>query len=130
MDDTKPEGNDVKPETGDNAPINVKIKDSQGEVHFRVKMNTKFGSTPTTAPTDPTDPTAPAERPSDRAAGRPSESERRALPLIPACVRPSPLSASRAPPAEVFDAYSDKRSVDLTGWRFFIDGQRCASASG
>ena len=43
MDDTKPE--DTKPETGDNAPINVKIKDSQGEVHFRVKMNTKFGST-------------------------------------------------------------------------------------
>ena len=42
--DAKPEANDVKPE-GDSAPINVKIKDSQGEVHFRVRMNTKFDRT-------------------------------------------------------------------------------------
>ena len=49
MDETKTtagtsagEAGDAKPEGGDNAPINIKIKDSQGEVHFRVKMNTKF----------------------------------------------------------------------------------------
>ena len=43
MDETKPSGaaSEAKPE-GDNSPINIKIKDSQGEVHFRVKMNTKF----------------------------------------------------------------------------------------
>ena len=25
---------------------------------------------------------------------------------------------------QVFDAYSEKRSIDLNGWRFFFDGQR------
>ena len=39
MDETKPEENK---EGGENQPINIKIKDSQGEVHFRVKMSTKF----------------------------------------------------------------------------------------
>ena len=42
--EAKPEANDAKPE-GDNSPINVKIKDGHGEVHFRVRMNTKFEST-------------------------------------------------------------------------------------
>ena len=42
--EAKPEANDAKPE-GDNSPINVKIKDGHGELHFRVRMNTKFEST-------------------------------------------------------------------------------------
>ena len=38
----KPDEAKEEEKKADNEPINIKIKDSQGEVYFRVKMSTKF----------------------------------------------------------------------------------------